>query len=71
VYIYREKFKHLGFIGHTAEVWQYRWRAAEFAKIVSLYVLVDLWLSTCGTLFIGSIFAQLAPCVTRCNIRFR
>jgi len=28
----------------------------EFAKIVSLYVLVDLWLSTCGTLVIGSIF---------------
>jgi hypothetical protein len=28
----------------------------EFAKIVSLYVLVDLWLSTCGTLVLGSIF---------------
>lgn len=28
----------------------------EFSKIVSLYVLVDLWLSTCATLVAGSIF---------------
>ena len=28
----------------------------EFSKIVSLYVLVDLWLSTCATLVLGSIF---------------
>jgi hypothetical protein len=28
----------------------------EFEKIVSLYVLVDLWLSTCATLVLGSIF---------------
>jgi hypothetical protein len=28
----------------------------EYAKIVSLYVLVDLWLSTCWTMLIGSIF---------------
>ena len=28
----------------------------ELSKIVSLYVLVDLWLSTAATLFVGSIF---------------
>ncbi|NBX19075.1 MAG: hypothetical protein EBR09_17155, partial [Proteobacteria bacterium] len=38
----------------------------EFAKIVSLFVLVDLWLSTCVALVVGSVFH-----LARHSFRFR